>query len=250
MKKFLLSLVILATGSAASASTQVELFSEAGLWGDRLVRIVDPAAKEAYYLIRNSTLQDENLGGRVSSVRLDCGERSGRIYLSDTDNSTTKLHEWKGNTIFFTCDAGQTLEVNLHQKKAYPSLAMIGDKVKSVLIVTDAPETDDSSIITLFSEAGLWGKRYRIIRSTDNNITPAELYGMDLLYSLSSVRIECGKYQELLDLYSQTTGGSVERILTCRPYETREYNLHSLWGTSGFYLGDAIRRANIRTVQQ
>ncbi len=140
--------------------------------------------------------------------------------------------------------------MNLHQKKAYPSVALIGDKVKSVLIVTDAPETDNSTIITLFAEAGLWGKKYRIIRSTDNNITPAELYGMDLLYSISSVRMECGKYQDLLDLYSQTSGGSVEKILTCRPYETREFNLHTTLGSSGFYLGDAIRRANIRTVQQ
>jgi hypothetical protein len=126
--------------------SQVTLFSEAGLWGDRLT-IEAPVSEpiETVRLATNTDLAHANLLKRISSIRLQCGSREAQVVLFTAANMWSEFGKYARP---FYCAPGQTVDINLHTEA--PELA---DQVGSVYFVAHARQAHGIPLSDLVTDA-------------------------------------------------------------------------------------------------
>ena len=128
--------------------TVLILYSEAGFWGQQLrTQLVPPRLREDAEVITSTELQNADLLGRVSSVRLRCGSRDSHVMLSAGRNTSGYLSGMSASAAGYPilCRANTTTLVNFHTNA--PQLA---DRVASVYFVVHAPDialTDIASLV-------------------------------------------------------------------------------------------------------
>lgn len=113
------------------------LYSEANFWGQQWrTELMPPRLREDSSVITSTQLQEANLLGRISSVRLRCGSRDSHVVLFTARNTSSRISGWtpSGFAYPISCVAGTTRLVNLHADEP-----RVADKVGSIYLVVHAP---------------------------------------------------------------------------------------------------------------
>jgi hypothetical protein len=152
--------------------SRVTLFSEAGLWGDKLT-IEAPLSgpEETVRVLMKTQIENANLLHRISSVRLQCGSRKSRVVLFAVHDI---WNQFADDAQAFDCDPGETVDINLHTEA--PELA---DKVQSVFFVAHARQVGIfpfEALVRFF-----WNERLR-----DDPPSGGEAKGEPLLWLIST----------------------------------------------------------------
>ena len=124
------------------------LYSEGGFWGDKITVTITPPLEETVRLVTKTQIQDQNLLGRISSVRLTCGEREGDVLLFKDYNTSSTLSGWSpyGTAYRIHCRPGEVKSVNLHV-----SATGYADRVGSVYFVSHANDAHEFAFTDFFT---------------------------------------------------------------------------------------------------
>jgi hypothetical protein len=181
-------------------SPSLTLYSEAGFWGDQLAVSITPTLEETVRLVTKTQIEAANLLGRISSVRLTCGDREGDALLFMDYNTATTLSGWSpyGTASWVHCRPGEVRSVNLHVTA--PSYA---DRVASVYFVSharDAHEFAFTDFLTLEWNA-------RMAEISDSHVSAD---GDPQLRLVSNTRFRIVQFLNLDDALCGARGGRLE----------------------------------------